>query len=88
MAPRRRDAAAAARTVRTTRSTSSALSGDAVIAANGLPSRTRGFASITAATCEELTVACACVSPSGSRSTLGPFQTTSGASMPAIARAA
>ena len=40
---------------------------------------------MTAATCDELTVACACVSPSGSRSIVGAFQITSGASSPASA---
>ena len=51
-----------------------ASDGEAVTVAKGVASRTRALASITAATCDELTVACACVSPSGSRSIVGPFQ--------------
>ena len=63
-----------------------ASAGAAVTVANGGRSRTSAFASITAATCDEFTVACAWVSPSGSRSIVGPFQTTSGTSRPASAR--
>ena len=63
----------------------SASAGEAVTVAKGLAFRTSGLASMTAATCDELTVACACVSPSGSRSIVGPFQITSGASSPASA---
>ena len=62
--------------------------GEVVTAAKGFDARTRAFASITAATCDELTVACACVSPSGSRSIEGAFQMTSGRSSSASARAA
>ena len=65
-----------------------ASDGEAVIVAKGFDSRTSAFASITAATCDELTVACACVRPSGSLSIVGPFQMTSGASSPASACAA
>ena len=65
-----------------------ASDGEAVTVAKGFASRTRAFASITAATCDELTVACACVSPSGNRSIVGPFQMTSGASSSASACAA
>ena len=60
----------------------SASDGEAVTVAKGRASRTSGLASMTAATCDELTVACACVSPSGSRSIVGAFQITSGALEP------
>ena len=75
-----REAAAAARTVRARAATPSASAGEAVTVANARPSRTSGFASITAATCDELTVACACVRPPGGGRSSAAFQTTSGAS--------
>ena len=65
--------------------TPSSSAGDAVTVANGRPARTNGFASMTAATWEEFTVACDWVSASGSRSIVIGFQTTTGASIPASA---
>ena len=86
--PRSAEAVAAARIVRRSVSIPSGSAGAAVTVANGRPARTHGLASITAATCEELTVACACVSPSGSRSIVRAFQITRGVSSPARACAA
>ena len=51
------EAVAAARTVRVNVDIPASSAGDAVTVANGRPARTNGFASMTEATWEELTVA-------------------------------